>query len=240
MDDRTESTDIQKQGKFSNWKRKGKLSELDRLKKRQKELQIMKLSQEWDARRHKRKMDRIQWLQQRKDQVVSQNESTEATKTTDEAGDEGQRANQSVPSKANNSPLSSYSTQENSYEITREVLSKPISNVNTDRPEENTSNLCKVSRASSAENESSICSPPNQVYKSVVVKTERLDSDRFSNSNYTSVSRQSNSRNYSHIPADNRKRRKKVRKFSLDSKMFLLVSLERLVVYQTEQNYHKN
>ena len=208
MDDRTESTDLQKQGKFTNWKRKGKLSELDRLKKRQRELHIMKLSQEWDARRHKRKMDRIQWLQQRKDQILPKVDLKEPTINEVEASSEEQRAKSVVLAKANNSPVSTNRA--------REEPLQSIYTVDNHRADENASGikgkpLCEDQLSTSAESESYTYEPPNQVYKSVVVKTERQESARFSNSNYSPQSRQSNSRNSCPVLAEpGRKRRKKV------------------------------
>lgn len=228
MESSPEPADLQKHGKFSNWKRKGKLSEMDRLKKRQKELHIMKLSQEWDARRHKRKMDRIQWLQQRKDQTSPPDEATETPKRREDALSETQSGNILAHTNTNYSPVSACSSQEHTYDSQTEEPPKPMANLESTRMEENASSLCEDTISKSADNaECSTCSSPNQVYKSVVVKTERIDPERFSNSNYMSVSRQSNSRNANHIPTENRKRRKKVRKIANDSKLFLSNSLER-------------
>jgi len=231
MENNSDLMDL-KHGKFTNWKRKGKLSELDRLKKRQKELHIMKLSQEWDARRHKRKMDRIQWLQQRKsDQNSAQNEDTDTT-TKDEGPSEKKSAHSSLHTNFKTSPVSACSSHENMYERETEVPLKPTATLDGDREDENASSLCEDSIcSSSAEDQRSPSSPPlNQVYKSVVVKSERVDPERFSNSNYISVSRQTNSKNTGHISTESRKRRKKVRKFCHLTANMLLSIFARLSI----------
>jgi hypothetical protein len=209
MEEQAEPSIQQEHGKVANWKRKGKLTELDRLKKRQKELQIMKLSQEWDARRHKRRMDRIQWLQQRKNHTLPSTHLTEITARSEEVLS-SEFDEHVVLAKANSSPVSTDSTRQVLYDDHREMeVEIPENN----RVEEQPSRKRKSNEDDRLfgldESQCTTCET-HEEYKSVVVKTERQDSDRFCNANESKQALPSNSKNSYRIVHEPHKRRKEV------------------------------
>ncbi|XP_031559011.1 uncharacterized protein LOC116295329 [Actinia tenebrosa] len=205
-----ETSNQQEHGsKVGNVKRKGKLTELDRLKKRQKELQIMKMSQEWDARRHKRRMDRIQWLQQRKNHVPPSTERDQNTVNTVEDSRNEYLDSNVVLSKTNNSPVSTHSSSEIFSEGLREIEVQSEENDRIEDEAYGKRKFCEEDDYYSAEESHCTACESNEEYKSVVVKTERLDSDSFCNSNESKQPIQSYSKNSYHTNVESDKKARK-------------------------------
>lgn len=212
MEEAGETTKQQEHGaKVGNLKRKGKLTELDRLKKRQKELQIMKMSQEWDARRHKRRMDRIQWLQQRKNHVPPSTEQSQNTARTAEDSRNEYLDSNVVLAKINSSPVSTHSSSEIVSEGLREIEVQSQENERSEDEGYGKRNYCEENDYYDAEQSHCTACETNEEYKSVVVKTERQDSDSFCNSNESRPALPSNSKNsYRMVLEPSKKPRKEV------------------------------
>lgn len=212
MDEAAEMSKQHEHGiKTGSLKRRGKLTELDRLKKRQKELQIMKMSQEWDARRHKRRMDRIQWLQQRKNHTPSSTEQTQSATRSGEDSTNDYMDSSAVLAKINSSPVSTHSSSEFVSDGLQEIEVESQENETSKDESYGQRNYCEKNDYYGGEQSHCTACDTNEEYKSVVVKTERQDSDSFCNSNESKAALPSNSKNsYRMILEPNKKLRREV------------------------------